>query len=123
MESLRISLPAPSGATLRRQTCLGMDGLPISPIPLYRSISDMSHGSDTSEEKTRKQVVAFIKTLQKERAMIEEDISELKLSLASLVPARRIHIEERIGAKEMKLSHLQKKIKRAEIFLEVLSPV
>lgn len=120
MESIAISLPVPN-SPLRRQIGVSLDGYPLSPISLSRSISAVSsHGPECCEEKTKKQLYRYIGFLRNELAAVQEELLTIKNNIHESTPQEHDALMEQKAIKEKELVALRKKIWRTETLIELI---
>lgn len=122
MDSYTHSLPPPTGP-LKRQVGVCIDGFPLSPISISRSISNGSHESvDTNDEKTRRHLLRFSNILLVRIRHLEDDISTIRIGLKEQqkTQAQKILFERKVEKeKELALNH--KKLKKVRALLELFN--
>lgn len=120
MESIRISLPVPN-SPLRRQIGVSLDGYPLSPISLSRSISAVSsHTPECCEEKTRKQLYQYIYFLRNEVISAQEELFMIKKNINESSHQASAELLEEKALKEKELATLRKKIWRTETLIDLI---
>lgn len=120
MESIQISLPVPN-SPLRRQIGVSLDGYPLSPISLGRSISAVSsHGPESCEEKTKKQLYRYIGFLRNELAAVEAEVLSILSSIQEHSPQENAMLMEEKALKDKEIVSLRKKIWRTETLLDLI---
>lgn len=121
MESIHISLPVPN-SPLRRQIGVSVDGYPLSPISLSRSISAMSGHSapECCEEKTRKQLHRYLGFLHSERNAIEGELLHIRESISESSSEESVTLLEQKASKEKELISLVKKILKTRTLIDLI---
>lgn len=122
MESLHISLPVPN-SPLRRQIGVSVDGYPLSPISLGRSISAVSSHSvaECCEEKTRKQLHRYLGFLHCERGAVESELLAIREGISESCPEQNAALLEQKATKEKELVSLMKKILKTKTLIDLIS--
>lgn len=121
MESIHISLPVPN-SPLRRQIGVSIDGYPLSPISLSRSISAVSGHSvpECCEEKTRKQLHRYLGFLHCERNAVEGEILTIREAISENSSEHNAALLEQKAIKEKELVSLVKKILKTKTLIDLI---
>ena len=122
MDSYAHFLSPPTGP-LKRQVGVCIDGFPLSPISISRSISNGSHESvETHDEKTKKYLQRFSHVLTMRITHLQDEIVAIKMALKEHPkPQGQKLLLDRKAEKEQAFVLTQKKLKKVHALLDVFN--